>query len=313
MASFQHLGPFGSPRPTLVTALHSQVRQEAEYIQERIAAAEGLYRKLTMDIIKTQTDLGEVEKNGDSEKVINSIKRKIRKKRSRLNRCVKNRQIFETQLATIFGEMRRMEQRQWRHHSASRIHNLGMSSAGDFGNASCTAPSWPAIPYMSASRGPDLVQNLEGPILKVPYSRFPQDLYQSVPNYVPQTPVLRPTQIPQLRFAQPHQQECGVPRVSNEPGISPTDTVSTYELSSPRGFPVNYTPAATQQVDLLQAMSQMHISQPHESLAQTSSIPTMVLGQRSLDLSQHPSMLDHQSVAFQLQKAAKKGRGQRSC
>ncbi|KIW97940.1 uncharacterized protein Z519_01524 [Cladophialophora bantiana CBS 173.52] len=264
MAAFQHLGPFGSPRPTLVTALHSQVRQEAEYIQERIAAAEGLYRKLTADIMKAQADLGEVQKNGGFEKVINSFKRNIRKKRSRLSRCVKNRQIFETRLATIFAEMKRMEQQQWRHHSASHIHNLGMSSAADFGNASYTAPSWSAIPYMSASWYTGTLQNLEGPILQAPYSRFPQDLYQSVPNYVPQTPVIRPTQIPQLGFAQPDQQECGVRRVSNEPGISPTDTVSPCELSSPRGFPVNYSPAATQQSDLLQVMSPMHISQPHD-------------------------------------------------
>ncbi|KIW34216.1 uncharacterized protein PV07_01008 [Cladophialophora immunda] len=295
MPPFQNLAPFGSSRPTLVTALHSQVRQEAEYIQDRISAAECLDRKLTAEIAKAQAKLGEVRKTEGSRELAKSLKRIIRKKRSRLNRCVKNRQAFEARLATIFADMERMEQRQWR-HSSPNLHNFGMSFTGD------KLPSWTA--HLS---GPS-AQTLNAPTLQTQYIQLPQPLNHSVSIHVPQTPVIRPTQ---SGFGHTPQEYYGVAEAGSGPGISPTDTVSPYELSSPKGLPVTYIPAA-HQVHVLDAMNQMHISQPHESYVQTSSIPTTAIGQ-NIDLLQRPSMLDHQSAAFRLERAARKRKGQRSC
>ncbi|KIX92868.1 uncharacterized protein Z520_11344 [Fonsecaea multimorphosa CBS 102226] len=203
--------------------------------------------------------------------------------------------------------MERMAQRQWR-HSAPNLRNLTVPHIGEIADAP-TAPSWPANSYMSAPWGTSSMHSLSVPTLSSPSSRFPQAPYQTVPTHVPQTPVLRPTQFLQGGIGYPHQHDFGVAQAGQE-GISPTNTVSTYELSSPKGFSVTFAPAA--QFNVLDAMNQLHISQPHEAYMQPSSIPITALEQRHFPLSQLPSMLDHQSAAFRLEKA-RKGRGQRSC
>ncbi|OAP65735.1 hypothetical protein AYL99_01707 [Fonsecaea erecta] len=300
MASSQHLRPFASSRPTLVTALHSQVRQEAEYIQECIAATHRLHSSLKAEIARTEAKLVEARTLEGSRDIANSLKRNIRKKRSRLNRCLKNRQILEARLITIFADIARMERQQWR-HSSPNLHGLGIAD-------SPTGPSWHTHMYFSTPGAPGGMLALNVPTLQMQYQGFPEALYQSVPDG-PQTPLIRPTLFSQAGIGHPHLQDFGVAQAGHELGISPTDTVSPCELSSPNAFPVAYIPAA--QVNLVEVLDQMHISQPH---TETSNIPTTAPEQRNLGLSQRLSMLDHQSAAFRLEKsAARKGRSQRSC
>ncbi|KIW82035.1 hypothetical protein Z517_05062 [Fonsecaea pedrosoi CBS 271.37] len=306
MASLHHLTPFSSTRPTLVTAQHSQVRQEAEYIQERIAAAECLYRRLTAEITKTQHRLVEARKHKSSDGLTNSLKRSIRKKRSRLNRCVKNRQAFEARLATIFAEMDRMEQRQWR-HSSPNLPDFGRSHVPEDRNASIAVPSW-TTSYMSTPSVRSTVQTLDIPTIPMQL----QSLHHAVPIHTPQTPVIRPTQFSQITLGRPHEQDLGFSQAGNDAVISPSDTVSSYELNSPNGFPVTYIPAA-HQADVLDALHRMHISTPQESHTQPSSIPTTAIGQGNIDFSHRLRMFDHQSAAFRLERAARKHKGHRSC
>jgi hypothetical protein len=51
------LTPFGADIPTLATAQHSLIRQEADYIHERITAAAALHKKLTSEIWSAERKL----------------------------------------------------------------------------------------------------------------------------------------------------------------------------------------------------------------------------------------------------------------
>ncbi|KAJ9613232.1 hypothetical protein H2200_003174 [Cladophialophora chaetospira] len=269
--------PFGATLPTLATSQHSQVRQEADYIQERIVASTVLCRKLTSEIKKGEKRLGKAREDGCSEEPIISLKKKIKKQRSRLNRGARNQQLLEERLRAILGEIEKLEQRQWR-RSAPQLYTPQNMGAGHTANPQYDV-FWsmhPQPPTPALCPPPMLPLHMQGP-------------YHPVVGYVPRAPVLQPVQVPRLAYTQPKQQI--VPFLDGME-MSPADTMSPYDLTGPTSFPVAHN------FDLADGVDNMQISD----------VQPMATQSHGSNLSLIASMPDNQSAAIRLQRAARKGK-----
>ncbi|EXJ55481.1 hypothetical protein A1O7_08408 [Cladophialophora yegresii CBS 114405] len=282
--------PFGAGIvPTLATAPHSHIRQEADYIRERIDAARALHRKLTSEIRRNESKLEEVREdefsgrpNTSTPVSITSLKKSIRKRRSRLNRCARNLAAFGDRLAAITLQMQALQQRQWR-HSAPQLYGLENACPEHLASAPCRH-DWSASTLSNVPQPPT-------PALIV-HPLHVQSQHHPVVGYLPRTPVLRPVHVPRLADTEALQESAGPKHVFDGVEISPTNTVSPYDLNAPRGFP------AAQRIDLAEAVSNMRISQIQE----LDHVPESVV-----DLSKRLRRLDHESAALRLQKLARKG------
>ncbi|OCT44708.1 hypothetical protein CLCR_06156 [Cladophialophora carrionii] len=294
MIPHRNLMPCGVGVPTLATAQHSHIRQEADYIHERINAATALHRKLSSEIRRAERRLDKARQDKWPDEPntaisITSLKKSIRKQRSRLNRCARNLAAFEDRLAAITLQMQALQQRQWR-HSAPQLYGLEDACPERFASAPCRH-DWSASTPLHILQPP--TPALGAGVLETQMQGQMQSQHHPVVGYLPRTPVLRPVQVPRLVETEVFQQSAGPMHVFEGVEISPTGTVSPYDLSPPRGFP------AAQRIDLADAVSNLRISQAREP----DQAPRL-----GVDLSQRLRLLDHESAALRLQRLARKGR-----
>ena len=287
MVHLQNLTPFGGEIPSLVTSQYSHIRQQADYVQERIIAARALHRKLTLDIQKTGKKLLAAKDNNGSKELIGSLKRAVVKLRNRMNRCARDLSVFEEQLAVISAHMQDLEQRQFRHNSVPHLHYSRSEPAGHATGAPHDLQLWSAP--LASSRGH--LNVFEG---NIDFPQLPQGLFESAFNNRPQTPMLRPVQFPPMGFTHPFPQRAPP---QPEMDISPTGTFYTWDLDSPRGFP------ATNRLDIVAGVNGLQIMGGQSSTMNPGTAGS-ALQRTGRDFSQLPSMLDHQSAALRLQRAA---------
>jgi hypothetical protein len=250
--------------------------------------------------------------------MIMSLKRGIRKRRSRLNRCARNLATFQDRLAAISMQMQSLQQRQWR-RSAPQLCGLENTSTGSgvhlAGGTPCR-PDWSVLTPFNLPR-PGTPALCAYPLqmrVEMEMEIGMQSQHHSIVGYgyVPRTPVLRPVHV--LRLAdtlslQPEANQCHAHVLGGpvEMDISPTDTVSPYDLDPPRGFP------AIGHVDLADAVRGLCISQ-----GQLGHVPVVhepkaadhrgeVEVEVDLSLPRCLGMLGHESAGLRLQRLARKG------
>jgi chromosome segregation ATPase len=111
--------------PFLATSQYSQWRQEADYIQDRIAAAKNLQQRLLVEMENAWQRLEELEDTTEGpglKKWVRTLNRSIRKRLSRLDRCEENIHALEKQLDFIFAEVRRLQHAQWARGNLSQAY-----------------------------------------------------------------------------------------------------------------------------------------------------------------------------------------------
>src|ERR1700743_1083858 len=111
--AFQNRAPFGTPTPTLARSQYSRLRQEADYVQDRITAYHAREEQLAREIRKAERNLDEARTRPDSKASPKSCNKSVGKWRSRQAQCARNRQALEARLADLSVEIQRLEQRQW--------------------------------------------------------------------------------------------------------------------------------------------------------------------------------------------------------
>lgn len=265
---------FGPTLPTLATAQHSQVRQEADYIRDRLTAEQIFSRRLLNEIKKGEKRLGKAREDESLKEAAVSLKKGIKKQRSRLNRSTRNQQLLEERLAALLAEIERLEQRQWR-RSAPPLYTRQTLSSGQMADP-------PYGPLWSTHPAPLTAALWPPPML--PFHL--QATSPAVFGYAPRAPTLQPVRVPGLSYYQPIQQSING---FDDTTMSPADTVSPYDLNPARGFPV------AQSMGLIHAMDGMQICE-----GETSSIQSY-----GTEEAFYSSMPDHQSAAIRLKRTAR--------
>jgi hypothetical protein len=228
MARSQANAPFGGLAPSLVTAQHSQIQQEANYVQERITAAKSSARKINAEIRRIEDKIKQARDNLQPRTMIDAYKKSRRRHRSRLNRCEKNRKVWEDRLDGVGVEIRILAQKQWRHNGApefARVESLHW-------NDNVPVAHWRVSPTESFQCIPPLLQT-DGSAVQMAFSQSQQELYQQTPIPLQCTPTLRPMMFPPLRTQTLQSFAAAFTPAKHRP--SPTDTISTLDLSSPNG------------------------------------------------------------------------------
>jgi hypothetical protein len=283
MARFPANGPFSGLAPSLVTAQHSQIQQEANYVQERITAAKSLARKINAEVRRIEDKIKQARHNSQPRTMIDEYKKSLRRHRSRLSQCERNRTVWENRLGGIGVEMRILEQKQWRHNSAPELARVGPLHR----NNMTSVPQWQNVPIESGYWIPPSLQTY-GPAAQMVLSQPRQELYQQFPIPLPLTPTLQPTIFPPLRTQPLQTFTPAFPPVFY--GSSPTDTVSTFDLSSPGAM------TAAQ-------MSQLQLAE--EAQYDVDADPLVRGDSTAQDAILLPGLQNHQTAALRLMKAAR--------
>lgn len=226
--------PFLTPRPTLVTSPHSQLRQEHDYLQQCMRSEEQHRESLLRKLKQTETQLQDMRSMKSSTEAIQSRKKNKKKLRCLLNKNVRNWETLSERLTMVIEEMNRLENLQWLRITAPTYPRRTFLD-----NHTASLPCWSSIPPGA-------------PIYTIPtpHAPFPQSFYsladQMMINFAPQTPVLQPIRY----FSHP---VVYVPPGHNAGNFvdfetSPTDTVSSYVLSpgaanTPTSFSAASVPA----------------------------------------------------------------------
>jgi hypothetical protein len=135
-AGFPRVSLFSTAAPALAASPHSLLRQEADYIQDRLVAIQAQQKRLQREIRKltinwesvqylslfdaeidgnARTDQGTIEpwtENESTARQEDKLKKALRKRRARLNRSLRGQAVFEGRLMQLFEQMATLEERQ---------------------------------------------------------------------------------------------------------------------------------------------------------------------------------------------------------
>lgn len=130
MAVFRSSTPFDTGIPFLATNQYSQLRQEADYIQTRIAGAKHTKQKLKTEIENNFQKLREVQDTrftvawAERRGPVTALNRRMKKRVSQWEKCQNEIRDLEDQLDFIFVEIRKLQQAQWTRSDVSQAYSV---------------------------------------------------------------------------------------------------------------------------------------------------------------------------------------------
>lgn len=323
MSSFQD-APFSTPRPILCTEQHSQLQQEQLYLQQALAEDRRRKERLTRKLEKNNAELEAAAANGTPD-LVKVLKKSIKGTRSNLNRCVRSEQSLTGSIANVVAQMQRLEQHQWHRAPATRecTHwsDCQPMIVSNVAPSLCTMPS-----YWSHASTSGTFQVFPPPAMFIgafqPYQTSFQPVERTAYYGYPLTPILRPLQPSSSQTA-------GLGSSKPPPGvclqfgdeldymISPTDTVSTYNLSPgppmpSQTFPTSFshTNQKANAIDGMKDLQDLAIQEPPEQsqtrLVRAHADRTEPSSQKSANFVHRLALLDGHRAALRLQKKAQK-------
>ncbi|KAJ4546902.1 hypothetical protein HRR77_004441 [Exophiala dermatitidis] len=232
-------GPFTTAQPVLCTEQHSVLQQERLYLIQTLEKEERRKTTLAAKLSKAEAEF-ETSMVHDSPDFVKRTQKSIKKLRSKLNRCERNEQTLSMSLANVVEKMRNLEQCQWSKSHPNHVprNQCQATTLPTFASSiPIVASQWP-LKFDADPAQVDAIPAMAGRSLRFCPPPF-RPLETVMFNNVPQGPMLRPMQLSSWKDCANdghiHLPRCEYNK-SRWAGLdctitSPTDTVSTYDLS----------------------------------------------------------------------------------